>query len=109
MKSERDFQLLTHLQKQLILCAIDSVNAKSTTGGYIVYSTCSVMVEEDEDVVEYALKKRPNARLVPTGIDFGRDGFKAFRGKKYNPKMDLCRRVFVSAAARVAVLRVALL
>lgn len=93
-KSERDMQLLTHLQKQLILCAIDSINARSATGGYVVYSTCSVLVEEDEEVVEYALRKRPNVKLVPTGVDFGRDGFPAFRGKKFDPKMTLTKRIF---------------
>lgn len=93
-KSERDMGLLTHLQKQLILCAIDSINTRSATGGYVVYSTCSVLVEEDEEVVEYALRKRPNVKLVPTGVDFGRDGFHAFRGKKFNPKMTLTKRIF---------------
>ncbi|PWN26885.1 NOL1/NOP2/sun family putative RNA met [Jaminaea rosea] len=96
-KTERDFQLLAHLQKQLILCAIDSVNPRSKTGGYVVYSTCSVAVDEDESVVDYALKKRPNVRLVPTGIDFGRPGFKSYMGKNFDPKMDLCKRVFPHA------------
>lgn len=93
-KSKRDFILLSQLQKQLILCAIDSVNPRSETGGYVVYSTCSVTVEENEEVVEYALRKRPNVRIVPTGIDFGRDGFKSFRGKKFDDRMPLCRRIF---------------
>ncbi|WFD19776.1 25S rRNA (cytosine(2870)-C(5))-methyltransferase [Malassezia caprae] len=93
-KSKRDFILLSQLQKQLILCAIDSVNPRSETGGYVVYSTCSVTVEENEEVVEYALRKRPNVRIVPTGIDFGRDGFKTFRGKKFDERMPLCRRIF---------------
>ncbi|WFD27732.1 25S rRNA (cytosine(2870)-C(5))-methyltransferase [Malassezia nana] len=93
-KSKRDFILLSQLQKQLILCAIDSVNPKSESGGYVVYSTCSVTVEENEEVVEYALRKRPNVRIVPTGIEFGRDGFKSFRGKKFDERMPLCRRIF---------------
>lgn len=93
-KSKRDLILLTQLQKQLILCAIDSVNPKSETGSYVVYSTCSVMVEENEEVIEYALRKRPNVRIVPTGIDFGRDGLKRFRSRTFNDRMMLCRRIF---------------
>ncbi|KIK99308.1 hypothetical protein PAXRUDRAFT_822934 [Paxillus rubicundulus Ve08.2h10] len=93
-KSERDFQLLSHLQKQLILCAIDSVSPDSKTGGYIVYSTCSVTVDENEAVVDYALRKRPNVKLVDTGIEFGREGFTKFRGKTFNPSVKLTRRFY---------------
>ncbi|KAF8522206.1 NOL1/NOP2/sun family RNA met [Hysterangium stoloniferum] len=93
-KSERDFTLLSHLQKQLILCAIDSVDPASATGGYVVYSTCSVTVDENEAVVDYALRKRPNVKLVDTGLEFGKEGYVSYRGKNFNPKLSLTRRFY---------------
>lgn len=93
-QSERDFQLLAHLQKQLILCAIDSVSPESKSGGYLVYSTCSVIVDENEAVVDYALRKRPNVKLVDAGLEFGREGFTKYRGKIFNPSVRLTRRFY---------------
>ena len=79
---EKDFTLLSHLQKQLILSAIDSVNPSSKTGGYLVYSTCSVTIDENEAVVDYALRKRPNVHLVDSGLEFGRPGYTSYRDRK---------------------------
>ncbi|KAK3074630.1 rRNA (cytosine-C5-)-methyltransferase nop2 [Teratosphaeriaceae sp. CCFEE 6253] len=96
-KSSDDFLRLPHLQKQLLLAAIDSVDHASKTGGYIVYSTCSVTVEENEQVVQYALNKRPNVRLVSTGLVFGREGFTKYMSKRFHPSMKETRRYYPHA------------
>lgn len=54
----------------------------------------SVTVEENEQVVAYALAKRPNVKLVETNLTFGREGFTSFRGKTFHPSLKLTRRYY---------------
>jgi|UPI000581AE7E ribosomal RNA methyltransferase Nop2 len=88
-----DVNQCAHLQKELLLAAIDALKSKGTSGGFMVYSTCSVAVAENEEVVNYALSKR-DIKIVDTGLDFGKPGFTRYMQKRFHSSVALTRRFY---------------
>jgi ribosomal RNA methyltransferase Nop2 len=94
-RGRKEFQECAILQKELLTTAIDLVDANSKSGGYIVYSTCSVSVEENEMVVDAILKKR-NVKVVPLddSLNFGVKGYTKFRQHRFHPSIANARRYY---------------
>jgi ribosomal RNA methyltransferase Nop2 len=88
-----DVHQCAHLQKELLIACIDALKFKGTTGGVMVYSTCSVSVAENEEVVNYALSKR-DIKIIDSGLDFGKPGFTRFQQKRFHPSLALTRRFY---------------
>jgi len=87
-----DILRCSQMQKELILSAIDAVDA--TKGpAIIVYSTCSISVLENEGVIDFALKRR-HVKIVESGLEFGTPGLTRYRGKQFHPTMNLARRYY---------------
>lgn len=69
------------------------VDANSPTGGIIVYSTCSVSIEENERVIQYALDKR-DVVLEDIKLEIGEKGYKRCNNLRFEDTMTKCRRIW---------------
>ena len=62
--------------------------------GIMIYSTCSVLVEENENVVDYLISKRPHAKIMEPSVDVGREGFISFYGESFHGTIKRSRRIY---------------
>ncbi|MBI5065529.1 RsmB/NOP family class I SAM-dependent RNA methyltransferase [Candidatus Woesearchaeota archaeon] len=82
---------LQKLQKKLIMHAYNNL---LTEGGTMVYSTCSVEPEEDEEVVNYLLMNT-NAEIEEIKLDIKRTpAVLEFEDKKYSEEIKKCLRLW---------------
>ncbi len=78
-------------QKQLIETGFNLLKENGT----LVYSTCSLEPEEDENVVDFLINKYENAKLEEIKLDLKRsEPVLEFDGKKYNDDIKKCLRIW---------------
>ena len=82
---------LSKLQKQLIESAFLSLKEN----GVLVYSTCSIDVEENEAVIDWLLNKYENARLekIELGGLKGEEPILEWKNRKFNEEIKKCLRI----------------
>jgi ribosomal RNA methyltransferase Nop2 len=89
-RGAQDFKELSALQKELLTAAIDLVKP----GGVVVYSTCSVAVEENEAVVNHVLNKR-FVKLEEFPLAFeGVHGLTSYKGKSFHGDLKKAQRFY---------------
>ncbi|KAM0672347.1 tRNA/rRNA cytosine-C5-methylase [Ordospora colligata] len=89
-KSRSEIDKIVVLQKELIQHAFEMLRP----GGILVYSTCSVLVKENEEVVNYLVCKNSGAKVVECEVDVGKDGLVGFRGRTFHSSLKHARRVY---------------
>jgi len=81
---------LSAIQKALIKKGFDMLRP----GGTLVYSTCTLNIEENEEVVDHLLKKR-EGKLQAFDINLPScNGITSFGDKRYDDSIKLCKRFY---------------
>ena len=91
MWNEKVIKNLSKIQKRLAVEALRCLRV----GGEMVYSTCTLGPEENEEVVDFLVK---NFDVEVIGIDIGgiklREGVVSWNGVEYDPQVQKCRRLY---------------
>jgi NOL1/NOP2/sun family putative RNA methylase len=90
--SEDYVRKFSSLQKALIASAFQLLK----NNGVLVYSTCTFSPEENEEVVSYLLENFKGAKLEQISLPKFKTskGLEEFEGKKYDPEIKKCVRVW---------------
>jgi len=92
-----DIPRLSALQLQML----ENSSSHVKDSGALVYSTCSLLLEENERVIERFLKTHPDFRNVPLKLDMGSDAFRGLKeARRFYPHRNQCNGFFVARMKR---------
>lgn len=79
------------LQKKLLESGIKALKR----GGILIYSTCTISPEENEEVIDYVLNKYPNLRVMNLNLNIKNSiqGLNLYKDKEYNDNLKKALRV----------------
>jgi NOL1/NOP2/sun family putative RNA methylase len=82
---------LSKIQKRLIESGFNCLNEN----GILIYSTCTLAPEENEEVVDHLLKKYENASIEKINLNIKyREGIVEWNKKKYSEEVRKCMRIY---------------
>lgn len=87
----KKIKILSDHQKHILRSAVSATKP----GGTIVYSTCTLAPEENEEVVNWILEKEPSLTLEKIelpGVETS-PGLKSWDGTTYSPEVEKCIRI----------------
>jgi 16S rRNA (cytosine1407-C5)-methyltransferase len=89
--SPRKIRESQKLQRRLILSAWESLRP----GGRLLYSTCSFAPEENEAVLDFLLKKRSDAEILPLELPVTNavEGVEEWEKRRFDPAVSRARRI----------------
>jgi NOL1/NOP2/sun family putative RNA methylase len=90
MWNPRMIDKLSRMQKKLLAFALKCLKR----GGTLVYSTCTHAPEEDEGVIDFALKNFP-VKIEPLSLPLKcRSGITEWQGESFSPEVSKCCRIY---------------
>jgi 16S rRNA (cytosine1407-C5)-methyltransferase len=86
---------LSQSQRKLLRSAFSATKP----GGLIVYSTCTLSPEENEEVINWLLKKEPRATVEKISLDIEGSipAITSWNGKEFNPSLKHALRILPSS------------
>jgi 16S rRNA (cytosine967-C5)-methyltransferase len=89
----RSIDNMARLQKRILWNSADHLKE----GGILVYSTCSITVEENEDVINSLLERAPEYKLVESSPRIGEPGLKGMdEAQRLYPYKHACNGFFIA-------------
>ena len=89
--SPKIFERLSYEQKSLIHSAYTILKR----GGLLVYSTCSLEPEENENVIDFLLKRHKRTKLEKINLNINRsEPVLEFNGQKFNEEIEKTLRIW---------------